>query len=175
MSHSQEEMGSQLPDESDVADAFQAIASTNSYINNADAKAGLAAAAAAALVVAMTQQSKFSVMLAPHSALQKWALSVLVLFGISICVTILEIGLALMPRIHSGGMDNNRFSFPSISTEEWHFVSTSRAQAAEESWIQAQTLARIAVGKFAHIKVALSTLGFSFFLFCLWATIAARA
>jgi hypothetical protein len=158
----------------DVGDAFQANSGFSSYINNADAKAGLGAAAAAAIVAGVSQQSAaMGSALTAHTSTERWARFVLVLLAIALLVAVVSIGVALVPRTPVG-VNGGRFSFPTVAEDSWQFDPATRPQAAQEAWAQAQTLARIAKRKFAAIRVAIYALGAAFLLFCCWSAVASR-
>lgn len=160
------------PADDDAQDAQHSIATFSSLINNADAKAGLAAAAVAALVAMVAQQNEaLAAALSASSATERVALACLVLFAAACLTAVVSIGVALVPRTPAG-TNGGRFSYPTVAEDDWRFTPADRAQAAEQAWSQARTLARILKRKFAAVKVAVYALGGSFVAFCVW-TVAA--
>jgi hypothetical protein len=159
--------------DSDLADALHAISHFTSLIHNADAKAGLGAAAIAGLLAIASQQSdSISAALDSSTRLERAALLVLVAFATALLVTAVAIGYALIPRTPVGA-EGGRFSYPTVARDDWRFGPADRAAAATEAWAQARTLARITRRKFAGVKVALIALGFAFVLCGVWTAIAA--
>jgi hypothetical protein len=158
----------------DVSDAFQTISVTTAYINNADAKAGFGAAAIAAIVIAISQQSStLGVVLGADTTIEQWARIVLILLAIAMLFTVVGIGLTLIPRtpeVTKGG----RFSFPTVAGEHWRFTPANRAAAANEAWAESQTLARIAKRKFSGMRISLWSLGAAFTFFGCWTVLASR-
>lgn len=158
----------------DVSDAFQAISVTTAYINNADAKAGFSAAAAAAIVIAISQQSStLGVALGAETTIEQWARVVLILLGIAILFTVVGIGLTLIPRTPDV-VEGGRFSFPTVARQHWRFIPANRSTAANEAWAESQTLARIAKRKFSGMRISLWSLGAAFTFFCCWTVLASR-
>jgi hypothetical protein len=158
----------------DVADAFQAITATTSFINSADSKAGLGAAAVAAFMAVLSQQSaSLSSAFSLATPTDQLAFVDLVLLGLSLAATTCAIGHALLPRrpVRKGG---GRFSYPDIAKDDWTFSPASRAKAASEAWAQAQTLARIAEIKFAGVRISIQCLGGCFLFFVCWIVLATR-
>ena len=158
----------------DVDDARHAISEFSSLINNADTKAGLATAATAVIVAGIAQQQDaLGDALGADTAAERWALVLVALTAIALLVTLVGLGLALIPRTPIG-IRGGRFSYPTVAEEEWRFVpGMPRSHVASEAWAQARTLAQIVRRKFTAVKVALIALGVSFVLFCCWTTVAA--
>jgi hypothetical protein len=157
-----------VPCGDDVGDACHAISEFSGLVNNADAKAGLAAAAMAAIVAGVAQKGPaIKAAAATGTVTATVALVFLVLLGVALVATVASIGFALIPRTPRGTR-GGRFSYPTVADDDWQFAAATRAQAADEAWSQARTLSRILCRKFTAVKFALYFLGASFLLFCGW-------
>jgi hypothetical protein len=156
-----------------LADALQMITNTGTWINNADTKAGLLAAAVAVLVAALAQQtSVLTQVLHAHSRHVWVAFSILVGLVVDLCTSVAALGLALRPRTPHP-QTPSRFSFPTIASPAWTRWPEDRDQVAAEAWTQAHLLARIAVGKFRALKVATTATLSSVVLYLEWLLAAA--
>ncbi len=156
----------------DLGDALHAISHFTSLIHNADAKAGLGAAAIAGLLAIASQQAdSITTAMSAGTGQEQAALSVLIALAISLIVTAVATGYALIPRTPLG-TDGGRFSYPTVASADWRFQPVDRTQATAEAWAQAKTLAEIASRKFAGVRVALLALGVTFALCCAWTGLA---
>jgi hypothetical protein len=158
----------------DVGDAFQAVTISTAFINNADAKAGLSAAAVTAVVAVLSQQTAtIGTVLSGHTTADRWSLLDFILLALSLAMSCYGIGHALIPR-HASGNGGGRFSFPDVAQRGWRFTPASRSGAALEAWAQAQTLAQIAKRKFIGVRIAIIALGVTFVTFMLWIGLTSR-
>jgi hypothetical protein len=151
-----------------VSDAFQMIGSTGAWINNADTKAGLLAAAVAVLVAALAQQmSVLAEVLRPHGPTAWIALSLLSLLVMDMCTAVLALGFVIRPRTQLPET-HSRFSFPTIADPAWKYHPANRTEVAAEAWSQARVLARIATVKFQVVKIAARATYSSVILYLAW-------
>jgi len=157
----------------DLVDAHHAIGYAGTWINNADTKAGLLAAALAVVVAGATQQSEaIQDALRPANGGEAVALVLLCLLGATVAIATLGLALATLPRTPPPQAPS-RFGFPTLASPGWRHVPATRAQAATEAWAQAQVLSRIAARKYATLRVAVTAVFASLPLFAAWSVAAA--
>lgn len=154
--------------DADLGDAHHLIAHCSGLINNADAKAGLVAAAAAVLAAGLAQNAAaIEKAISPGSARSWWALVALTGFVVSFAVTAGAVGFALVPRLPNQP-NGGRFSYITVASPDWQFRPASREHVVDEAWCQAITLSRITERKFRAVRVSLYALGVATAMFVAW-------
>ncbi len=157
----------------DLVDAHHAIGYAGTWINNADTKAGLLAAALAVVVAGATQQAEaMSDALRPGDGSEVAALILLCLLGAAVATATVGLALATIPRTPPPQAPS-RFGFPTLASHGWRHVPATRAQAAAEAWGQAQVLAGIAARKYVRLRVAMTAAFASLPLYAAWSVAAA--
>lgn len=157
----------------DLLDAHHAIGYAGTWINNADTKAGLLAAALAVVVAGATQQAEaIGDALRPANGGEAVALVLLGMLGATVATATVGLGLATIPRTPPPQAPS-RFDFPTLTSHGWRHVPATRAQAAAEAWGQAQVLSRIAARKYAMLRVAMTAVFGSLPLYAAWSVAAA--
>jgi hypothetical protein len=138
-------------------DAYLALTTYGGWINNADTKNGLLATALAALTIAAVRQRPRVEALVDAGVDRRGAVA-LALLGVA-AASILVAGYwlfqALRPRL--GNETASRFSFPYLAVADLTEYAVYDAQdVRREALVQAQTLARIGLGKYTRFSNALS-------------------
>lgn len=136
-------------------DARFAITHVATSIANADAKAGLLAAALTFTVAAVAGQgAQIAKLIRSHSVLDGFALLAMALAVLALVVSALHVLRAVQPRVDSA--DSTRFDWPSLADADVEaLMAVPPAAAGREAWLHAKQLSLIARAKFAAIAVAL--------------------
>jgi hypothetical protein len=156
--------------------AVSAIEMMSGWINNADGKIGILAAALAILggAVARAKGTIFR-MFGDLTGHGHGAFAVRNGLGVAFfCLGVVAIALAayglyrgVRPRTPNDGP--SRFSYPHLSTlTVQDALALSPATQREEAWRQAHTLAVIAMAKFANFRHALNAAGAATVFFLAW-------
>jgi hypothetical protein len=138
-------------------DAVTALTSIGPWVNNADTKIGLLAAAMTVLTGALVHQRPRVEQLirASASARNDVALAFIALSAVSLVVSAGWLLHALRPRLHND--KPSRFAFPHLAALDVDVLALHDAEAVrKEAWIQAKTLAEIVLAKYRCFSHALS-------------------
>ena len=147
-------------------DARFAITHVAAFITNADAKAGLLAAALSFTVAAVAgQRPEIAKLIHSHTAADGLALSMMALAVLAFTISAVHVVQAIQPRVDSAV--STRFGWPTLADAEIDdLVAVCAAAAVREAWLHAKQLSLIARAKFTAITVALRwfALGAAFLL-----------
>ncbi|ADP81793.1 Pycsar system effector family protein [Pseudofrankia inefficax] len=156
--------------------AVSAIEMMSGWINNADGKIGILAAALAVLggAVAKDKDTIFRMFgdLTGHghgafAVRNGLAVAFFCLGVIALAVAAYSLYRGIRPRTPNDGP--SRFSYPHLSTiTVQDALALSPATQREEAWRQAHTLAVIAMAKFGNFRRALTFAGIAALLFLVW-------
>lgn len=152
-------------------DAFHAVTTVGAYVNNADTKIGLLAAALTLLAGGVVRQRPRVEALLDAGLHQRGVVALLALGGCA--VLLLSAGgclfRALRPRLGNGL--SSRFAFPHLAEADLdQLVAADPAEIRKEAWIQAQALSKIVLAKYRCFSKALTCgllAGMAFFLWLL--------
>ena len=148
-------------------DAKVAIQEFGGWIKNADTKATILAAAVGILVVALLSRvSKVGEVLRVDPPWRCGIIIVSATLILSMVLLGLFLYLALKPR-RSNTAAFSRFSWPSVAAMPSAPANLARGAAAEEAWIQAHILARIAELKYRWFNRALGTFWVTLIVFAI--------
>lgn len=136
------------------------------WIASADTKAALLAGGIAITAGAALDRSALRGVLDAEAPGRLIGLAIFAAVVLSLTLTVISLGLALIPRTASSGNGDNRFSFPQVARTEQLPPSDSHRDA--EAWQQAKTLAIIAADKFRWIRYACIGFGASLALSIAW-------
>lgn len=138
-------------------DAFHALTTVAAYVNNADTKIGLLAAALTVLAGGLVRQRP-SVDALFDAGLGARGVVALLALGASVLLSLLagfSLFKALRPRLHNA--TSSRFAFPYLAeTDLDHLIRADPAMIRSEAWIQVQTLSRIVRAKYQCFSQALA-------------------
>ncbi len=138
-------------------DVFLAITTIGPWINNADTKIGLLAAALTVLTGgALRQRPRVESLINDGVHLRGGiALATLALCSVAIVVAGVWLFRALRPRLTK--REPSRFAFPNLADADLATLADADPAAARrEGWVQAQTLAEIVLKKYACFTRALT-------------------
>lgn len=141
----------------DLQVALQAVDQFGFWVQNADTKLTVLAAAAGVLVPAFaTDLGAITHALRSADATNVILLAItLTLTGVGLLVVLWHLGRGLLPQLH-GGEHLNRFAFPSAANATVkELLARDGTADIEDAWHQAWTLARIADRKFRSFATAL--------------------
>lgn len=145
------------PSEPSADDAFRALSSVNSWVNNADAKIGLLAAALTVLAGAVVRQ-RASVGEAVTGIADFGAIVALVFFGV--CVVALAFAAVCLfrgLRARVADDTSSRFAFPYAAGVDLDKLTQAQpGEIRREAWMQVQTLSKIALTKYRLFNWALT-------------------
>lgn len=137
-------------------DAFLALTTNGTWVNNADTKIGFLATATTVLTVAVVRQ-RLRVEALVEAGLHPRGVVALILLAVcAVCLVAAGFWLfeALRPRLTNE--ETTRFSFPHLATADIDDLMTYDPQdVRQEAWLQAKTLATIACGKYRRFNNAL--------------------
>lgn len=136
-------------------EAFHALSSLNSWVNNADAKIGLLAAALTVLASGVVRQ-RHRVELALSDATAVRTRVGLALFAV--CVIALGVSAVYLYRGLRARLDGevSRFGFPHAAQADVPALTSGNPrQIRHEAWTQVHTLSRIVMKKYRCFNAAL--------------------
>lgn len=136
-------------------EAFHALTSVTSWVNNADAKIALLAAALTVLAGAAVRQ-RTRVELALGAATAPRTRIALALFAL--CLVALGVSAVYLYRGLRARLDGeaSRFGFPNAAQADLRTLTSGSArQIRHEAWAQVQTLSRIVMMKYRCFNAAL--------------------
>ena len=153
-------------------DARFAITHVATSITNADAKAGLLAAALSFTVAAVSgQRAEIAKLIRAHSVVDGFALLAMALAVLAFTISAVHILHAIQPRVDSAA--STRFGWPSLADADVdELAAVPPAAAGREAWLHAKQLSLIARAKFADITVALRWFGFGAAFLFAWSFLA---
>lgn len=138
-------------------DAFQALSSVNSWVNNADAKIGLLAAALTVLAGGAVRERALVEDTITGDSTGRTS-GALALFGL--CVVALAVAaVCLLRGLRARVADDtpSRFAFPYAASAKLDELTRARpGQIRREAWMQVQTLSIIAMRKYRFFNWALT-------------------
>lgn len=137
-------------------DAYLALSTNGTWINNADTKNGLLATALAALTIAAVKQRPRVEVLVDGGIDRRGAvaLALIAVAAVSVLVAGYWLFEALRPRL--GNDTNSRFAFPHLAEADLDDYAVYDAEdVRREALLQAQTLARIGLAKYIRFSNAL--------------------
>ncbi len=146
-----------MADHASYDDAVQAMNHIGSWVNNADTKIGLLAAALTVLTGGIVRQrSRFETLVTHDPGPQGWtAVVFLAVSAGALFVAAAWLFRALMPRLTND--QPSRFAFPHLAGAELDtLVAHDPAVVRRDAWTQAQTLSKIVLDKYCCFRHALS-------------------
>lgn len=137
-------------------DAYLALTTNGGWINNADTKNGLLATALAALTIAAVKQRPHVEALVDAGVDRRGTVALVLIAAAGVFILAAGFWLfhALRPQL--GNDTPSRFAFPHLAKADLKNYEVYDAEdIRREAFVQAQTLARIGLGKYERFSKAL--------------------